>query len=101
MRQLMNQSIKYKGENTLSFSEYGDKNGYPILIQHGLIASINDYHLFDRLIRSGRRLVCMARPGYGESSPYPMANVAEWGEIVSILERRLRRRHRRLDGVLV
>jgi len=81
----MNQSIKYKGENTLSFSEYGDKNGYPILIQHGLIASINDYHLFDRLIKSGRRLVCMARPGYGESSPYPMANMAEWGEIVSIL----------------
>ncbi|MBN1584352.1 MAG: alpha/beta fold hydrolase [Anaerolineae bacterium] len=81
----MTQNIKYKGKNTLSFGEYGDRNGYPILIQRGLIASINDHHLFDRLIESGKRLVCIARPGYGESSPYPMANMAEWGEIVSVL----------------
>jgi pimeloyl-ACP methyl ester carboxylesterase len=81
----MKQSIKYKGGNTLSFSEYGDRNGYPVLVQHGLIASISDYRLFDRLIESGTRLICIARPGYGESSPYQMADMAEWGEIVSIL----------------
>jgi pimeloyl-ACP methyl ester carboxylesterase len=77
--------IHYKNGNSLSFAEYGDQNGHPILVQHGLIASIRDYHLFNSLITSGLRLICIARPGYGESSPYNMINIAEWGEIVSAL----------------
>jgi pimeloyl-ACP methyl ester carboxylesterase len=81
----MTQIIRYAGGNALSYSEYGDRNGAPILVQHGIIATISDYHLFDQLIESGRRVICIARPGYGESSPYPMENMAEWGEIVSIL----------------
>lgn len=75
----------YKNGNTLSYSEFGNKNGFPILIQHGLIASIEDYNLFERLVDLGTQLISIARPGYGESSPYMMKNVAEWGEIVSIL----------------
>ncbi len=75
----------YKNGNTLSYTEFGSKNGYPILLQHGLIASIEDYDLFESLVRLGNRLISIARPGYGESSPYPMKNVAEWGEIVSVL----------------
>ena len=81
----MRRFLQYKNGNTLSYAEYGDKNGYPLLVQHGLIASINDYHLFDSLIQAGIRVICMARPGYGESSPYPMSQVAEWGEVASIL----------------
>jgi pimeloyl-ACP methyl ester carboxylesterase len=76
--------------NVLAYAEYGEADGYPILVQHGLIASIGDYHLFDRLIASGKRLVCAARPGYGESSPYGMKNIGEWGEIVSALVDELR-----------
>ena len=79
----MKRMIEYKNGNTLAYAEYGDKNGYPVLAQHGLIASIEDHALFESLINSGIRLICMARPGYGESSPYPMARIAEWGEIVS------------------
>jgi pimeloyl-ACP methyl ester carboxylesterase len=81
----MKQLMKYKSGNLLSYSEYGDKNGYPILVQHGMIASITDYHLFDRLIETGTHLISIARPGYGESSPYHMSNMAEWGDIVSVL----------------
>jgi pimeloyl-ACP methyl ester carboxylesterase len=81
----MKKSVRYKSENKISYAEYGDKSGHPILINHGLIASITDYHLFDQLIRLGARLVCVARPGYGESSPYEMQNIAEWGDIVSAL----------------
>jgi len=66
----MKHIVGYKGGNALSYSEYGDRNGYPILVQHGLIASISDYRLFDSLIGAGRRLLSVARPGYGESSPY-------------------------------
>ena len=82
---LVKHIVEYQNGNALSYAEYGDRNGYPILVQHGLIASISEYHLFDRLIESGNRLICTARPGYDQSSPYQMANIAEWGEIVSIL----------------
>ncbi len=81
----MKQIIRYANGNSLSFADYGDKNGYPILVQHGLIASISDYDLFTRLLEAGTRLICIARPGYGDSSPYVMRNMAEWGDIVSVL----------------
>lgn len=86
----MTQTVQYKNGNTLAYAEYGDRHGYPILIQHGLIASIRDYHLFDRLMASGARLICIARPGYGASSPYQMQNLAEWGEIVAVLVEELK-----------
>ncbi len=81
----MKQSVQYKSGYSLSYADYGDENGYPVLVQHGLVASITDYHLFDRLIEAGARLICMARPGYGESSSYVMENMAEWADIVSAL----------------
>lgn len=81
----MKQIMQYKNGNVLSYTEFGDKNGFPILIQHGLIASITDDHLFDRLAATGARLISIARPGYGESSPYVMVNIGEWGDNVSIL----------------
>jgi pimeloyl-ACP methyl ester carboxylesterase len=86
----MTQILEYRKKLMLSYSEYGDRNGYPILVQHGLIASISDYHLFDRLIDSGTHLICIARPGYGESSPYRMNKMAEWGELISILVNELK-----------
>ncbi len=81
----MKQIIRYGNGNALSFTDYGDRNGFPILIQHGLIAGISDTDLFDRLVEAGTRLISIARPGYGDSSPYLMKNMAEWGEIVAVL----------------
>ena len=81
----MKQKIMYREGLYLSYAEYGDKNGYPLLIQHGLIASIDDDGLFDRLIQLKARLICLARPGYGDSSPYEMNSFAEWAEIVAPL----------------
>lgn len=95
----MKQKVLYKNRNSLSYAEYGNKNGYPILVQHGLIASIDDYHLFDRLINSGTRLICIARPGYGESSPYRMNNMAEWGDIASVLVDKLSLSHFDILGI--
>ena len=82
-------TINYKNGNQLSYAEYGDSKGYPVLIQHGMIASIQDYQLFNRLIEAGTHLISIARPGYGQSSPYMMKDVAEWGEIVSVLVQEL------------
>jgi pimeloyl-ACP methyl ester carboxylesterase len=78
-------TIAYKNGSLLSYVDDGDPNGYPILIQHGLIASIRGQQLFKSLLDAGARPISIARPGYGESSPYEMKNVAEWGGIVSVL----------------
>jgi len=86
----MQQILHYKDDGLLSYAEYRNKTGVPLLVQHGLIASISDHHLFDRLLDSGNRLICIARPGYGESSPYLMQNLAEWGDIVSSLVEKLK-----------
>jgi pimeloyl-ACP methyl ester carboxylesterase len=87
---IMKQKITVKNGVSLSYAEYGDQNGYPILIQHGLIASIDDYALFDRLIRLKTRLICIARPGYGESTPYILSSLAEWAGMVLPLIMKLR-----------
>jgi pimeloyl-ACP methyl ester carboxylesterase len=81
----MKKKIEYQEGKVLSYTDYGAPNGYPILIQHGLIASIEAVDLFDRLIRNHARVISVARPGYGESTPYEMRSYAEWGEIVTPL----------------
>jgi len=50
--EIMKKSTLYKGGLHLSYAEYGDKKGYPILIQHGLIASIHPIQLSPDLYRS-------------------------------------------------
>ena len=77
--------IRFMGENILSYAEYGDRNGFPILIQHGLIASIKDSDLFESLIKMNRHIICIARPGYGGSSPYLMNGISAWGEIITVI----------------
>ncbi len=81
----MNKTTRYKDGETLAYAEYGSVGGYPILIQHGMIASVRDSYLFDSLIQAGTRLICIARPGYGQSSPHPMRDIGEWGDIVAAL----------------
>ncbi len=85
----MTQIIKYKNKYDLSYIDTGEPSGYPVLIQHGLIASIADVDLFDRLIRNHARIISIARPGYGESTPYEMRSYAAWGEIAAPLVREL------------
>jgi pimeloyl-ACP methyl ester carboxylesterase len=81
----MTHKIAITNETCIAYADYGDKQGYPILIQHGLIASIDEVELFQGLLDLGTRLICMARPGYGASSPYELRNIAGWGELVSVL----------------
>jgi pimeloyl-ACP methyl ester carboxylesterase len=77
----------------LSYTDEGDPAGYPILIQHGLIASIDDVHLFYKLIHAGRRVISIARPGYGDSSPIEMSSFLEWARLVQPLIESLKLSH--------
>lgn len=81
----MEQRTIRQGDDFTAYSDSGNPDGYPILIQHGLIASIRSQRIFSRLLDSGARLISIARPGYGESSPREMKNISEWGEIVAAL----------------
>ena len=67
----------------ISVNDFGDPHGFPIVVNHGMIASIEDCDLFARLVGGGRRVICIARPGYGESSPFELANVGEWGTVAA------------------
>ena len=82
--------IKYKNGCLLAYTDNGSRNSFPVLVQHGMIASIDDTCLFDHLLQTGARVISIARPGYGKSSPYMMKDMAEWGDIVSILVDELR-----------
>lgn len=79
------QTLRIAPDHKLSYTEFGKPNGYPILVQHGLIASIKDGDLFEQLTSAGARVICIARPGYGESSAYEMHSVGEWGEMINEL----------------
>lgn len=81
----MPELVRYHDGHVLAYADYGHRDGYPTLVQHGMIASIDDGQLFDRLIQRGGRVICAARPGYGESSSYRMRSMAEWGEPVAAL----------------
>jgi pimeloyl-ACP methyl ester carboxylesterase len=76
--------------NSLAYAEYGQPDGFPILVQHGLIASIRDGGLFSRLVDLGGRLICIARPGYGESAPQALHRYAGWADVVAPLVEALR-----------
>jgi len=76
----------FDGKNVLAYNDFGNKDGFPILVQHGSLASIKDIDYFTDLSKVAR-VICIARPGYGESSPYVLKNLLEYGEIVAKLIR--------------
>ena len=61
----------------IAVNDYGVPDGKVIVINHGMIASINDESLFTRLIEYGYRIISIARPGYGQTSAFKMENIGE------------------------
>ena len=81
----MLKTLPYANGQLLAFNESGDPHGFPILIQHGLIASIEDMQLFDRMLERKTRLISIARPGYGQSTPFEMPSLAAYGQVAAAL----------------
>ncbi len=77
--------VTYGRGHQLAYTDAGSPHSYPVLVQHGLIAGIEDVDLFEPLLRLGTRVISIARPGYGQSTPYLMDSYAEWARIVSAL----------------
>jgi pimeloyl-ACP methyl ester carboxylesterase len=72
-------TIKLKDGRLLAFKEFGDKNGIPVIFQHGIGNSRLARHPFEKLtIETGIKLITVNRPGYGESSPQPRRTFLNW-----------------------
>jgi len=81
-------TIKISKDKYIAANDFGEVDGFPIVVNHGMIASIMDEYLFDSLVKNGYRVISFARPGYGFSTAFEMENIKEWGKIVEeILEK--------------
>lgn len=63
----------------LEYSIGGTENGYPVILLHGLLGSA---YLNDQILKlaekHGIRLIAIARPGYGRSTPANFNCVSDW-----------------------
>lgn len=64
----------------LSYAEYGNPNGFPLLVFHGLVGSIVSEGLEESLKDVPLRCIFLARPGYGESDFFEMRQVLDWAK---------------------
>ncbi len=74
-------SVATADGRTLTYSEVGDPQGPLVIHNHGGPSSrLEAYLLAESASRSGLRLICVDRPGIGQSSPHPMRSYAGWAD---------------------
>ena len=74
-------SVATRDGRTLTASEVGDPLGPLVIHNHGGPSSRLEAHLLaESASRSGLRLVCVDRPGIGQSSPQPVRSYAGWAD---------------------
>jgi len=79
----------YSDNEVLAYNDFGKKDGFPVLVQHGSVASIKDTGLLESLGKHAR-VICVARPGYGDSSPHVLDSFFDYGVIIAKLAAELK-----------
>jgi pimeloyl-ACP methyl ester carboxylesterase len=70
----------------LTFAEYGDPDGRPVLAFHGTPGSRFQLTALDEPAREvGVRLIVPDRPGYGASDLHPRRRLADWAADVAVI----------------
>lgn len=83
--------IKLPDGRQLAFAEYGDPDGVPMMLFHGLPGSRLAWgDLPGHPFPDGIRIIAPDRPGYGRSSPNPGRSLLDWAQDVRTLAERLR-----------
>jgi pimeloyl-ACP methyl ester carboxylesterase len=73
------QHLEYADGRRLTFAEYGDPSGTPVIYCHGFPGSRLEARLADQPARDLRiRLIAPDRPGFGLSSLQPNRRIADW-----------------------
>ena len=75
----MDHQINTEDDRVIGFAEFGDPSGVPVLSCHGAPGCrLAPKHYAEDGAASGFRLIGIARPGYGISSPLPGRSVVDW-----------------------
>lgn len=65
----------------LSFCQYGDANGTPVVFLHSIVGSRAQIHPDPAQVDGlGIRWICPDRPGYGHSDPQPGRTLLDWAD---------------------
>jgi len=76
-------TLRLRDGRALSYAEWGDPHGIPVLHFHGIPGSRFERHVDDRLYtRLGVRYVTADRPGYGGSDPLQERTFLDWASDV-------------------
>ncbi len=79
-------TIKLPDGRTLSFAEYGNREGPPVFVCHGTPGCRLDLAEDDPLVAdTGARIIIPDRPGFGHSSPMPTRTLSDWGRDIAHL----------------
>ena len=80
---LNNSVIQLSDKRHLAYAEYGDPNGAPVFLFHGLPGSRLSWGFIpDNPLPSGLRLIAPDRPGYGQSDSKPRRTLLDWADDV-------------------
>jgi pimeloyl-ACP methyl ester carboxylesterase len=82
--------VRLRDGRSLSYAQYGDPTGFPILSAHGGLACRLDVESAASVAaQSGVRLISPDRPGVGRSDPWPGRTILDWvsdvGELLDLL----------------
>jgi pimeloyl-ACP methyl ester carboxylesterase len=78
--------IQLPDKRRLAYAEYGDKQGMPVLLFHGLPGSRLSWGLLPgHPFPDGLRIIAPDRPGYGRSDPKPGRTLLEWSDDIEVL----------------
>jgi pimeloyl-ACP methyl ester carboxylesterase len=78
---LQSRLVRTTNGRNVGVYEYGDPNGSPVFALHGTPASGAGFDWTDAPARErGLRVIAPDRPGVGQSDPFPMESVSDYGE---------------------
>jgi pimeloyl-ACP methyl ester carboxylesterase len=79
-------AVQLPDKRHLAYAEYGDPDGLPVMLFHGLPGSRLSWGLLpDNPFPPGLRIVAPDRPGYGNSDPKPRRTLLDWASDVAAL----------------
>jgi pimeloyl-ACP methyl ester carboxylesterase len=79
-------SVRLPDGRRLSYAEFGDASGEPVLVFHGFPnTGAFGAVLHEAASEAGLRLICPTRPGLGDSDPQPDRTLLDWPADVAAL----------------
>jgi pimeloyl-ACP methyl ester carboxylesterase len=78
--------VQLSDKRRLAYAEYGDSNGAPVFLFHGLPGSRLSWGLIsNNPFPPGLRIIAPDRPGYGQSDPKPRRTLLDWANDITEL----------------